>query len=135
MSAVIDEYLPLRRLAFWARTTPDKVYLTQPLADGAVREFTWGEVHDSALRMAAHLAAQGWPAGSRVAILSKNSAWWYLADFAIWLAGHVSVPIYPSLTGESVRYVLEHAEAKAAFVGQLDSSDRVAMLAGIPAEL
>ena len=135
MSAVIDEYLPLRRLAFWARTTPDKVYLTQPLADGAVREFTWAEVHDSALRMAAHLAEQGWPAGSRVAILSKNSAWWYLADFAIWLAGHVSVPIYPSLTGESVRYVLEHAEAKAVFVGQLDSSDRAAMLAGIPAGL
>mgnify|MGYP003393474458 CR=1 FL=1 len=65
MSAVIDEYLPLRRLAFWARTTPDKVYLTQPLADGAVREFTWAEVHDSALRMAAQLAAQCWPAGSR----------------------------------------------------------------------
>ncbi|MCX7069505.1 MAG: AMP-binding protein [Gammaproteobacteria bacterium] len=132
MSAAIDAYLPLRRLAYWAQTTPDAVYLTQPLADGTVRTFTWAEVHDTALRMAAHLAAQGWPAGSRIAILSKNSAWWYLADFAIWLAGHASVPIYPSLTGESVRYVLEHAEAEAVFVGQLDSSDRAAMLAGIP---
>ena len=49
------------------------------------------------------------------------------------LAGGIA--IYPSLTGESVRYVLEHAEAKAVFVGQLDSSDRAAMLAGIPAGL
>ncbi|MBA4285931.1 MAG: AMP-binding acetyl-CoA synthetase [Xanthomonadaceae bacterium] len=133
MSAAIDACLPLRRLAYWAQTTPDAVYLTQPLADGTVRTFTWAEVRDTALRIAAHLAAQGWPAGSRIAILSKNSAWWYMADFAIWLAGHVSVPIYPSLTGDSVRYVLEHAEAEAVFVGQLDSSDRAAMLAGIPA--
>ena len=133
MTAAIDDYLPLRRLAHWARVAPERVYLTQPLIDGTVRDFTWGEVRDSALRMADHLAAQGWPAGSRIAILSKNSAWWYMADFAIWLAGHVSVPIYPSLTGESVRYVLEHAEAQAVFVGQLDSADRAAMLAGIPA--
>ena len=133
MTAAIDDYLPLRRLAHWARVAPERVYLTQPLIDGTVRDFTWGEVRDSALRMADHLASQGWPAGSRIAILSKNSAWWYMADFAIWLAGHVSVPIYPSLTGESVRYVLEHAEAQAVFVGQLDFADRAAMLAGIPA--
>ena len=40
MSAAIDAYLPLRRLAHWAQTTPDAVYLTQPLADGAVRELS-----------------------------------------------------------------------------------------------
>ncbi len=135
MFATIDQYLPLKRLAHWTATTPDAIYLSQPTASGECRDFTWAEVSDTAHRMAAHLHAQGWPAGSRIAILSKNSAWWYMADFAIWLAGHVSVPIYPSLTGESVRYVLEHAEAKAVFVGQLDSSDRAAMLTGIPATL
>jgi long-chain acyl-CoA synthetase len=132
VSLAVDDCLPLKRLHHWAATAPDRVYLVQPLADGAVREFTWAQVLDEARRIAAHLAAQGWAPGSRVAILSKNSAWWYLSDFAIWLAGHVSVPVYPSLTAESVRYVLEHSEARAVFVGQLDSSDRDAMLAGIP---
>ena len=46
--AAVDDYLPLRRLAHWARSTPDAIYLTQPMVDGSVREFTWGEVHDSA---------------------------------------------------------------------------------------
>ncbi len=132
-----DAILPLHRLAYWAETTPDTPYLSQPLiggaASGSCRDFSWAETFDTVRRMAAHLEAQGWERGSRVALLSKNSAWWFLADFAIWMAGHVSVPIYPSLTGDSVRYILEHAEAKALFLGTLDSSDRDAMCAGIPA--
>jgi long-chain acyl-CoA synthetase len=135
LSAVTADRLPPQLLAYWAATTPDTIYLTQPLADGSCRTFTWAEASDAARRMAAHLQAQDWPRGSRVALLSKNSTWWFLADYAIWMAGHVSVPIYPSLTGDSVRYVLEHSEARALFLGNLDSSDRAAMLAGIPAGL
>ena len=125
-------YLPLNLLAHWAETTPDAIYLSQPLASGDCRDWTWAQTQAEALRIAAYLKAQGWPPGSRIALLSKNSAWWFLADYAIWMAGHVSVPIYPSLTGSSVRYVLEHSEAKALFLGKLDSNDRDAMCGGIP---
>ena len=61
-----------------------------------MRDFTWAQVMDEARSMAAHLQSLGLPAGSRVAILSKNSAHWLIADLAIWMAGHVSVPLYPS---------------------------------------
>ncbi|WP_062469635.1 AMP-binding protein [Variovorax boronicumulans] len=111
---------------------PDQRYLTQPLGGGQERHFTWAQASEEARRMAAHLASFGWEPGSRVAIMSKNCAWWFLADFAIMLAGHVSVPIYPSLTGASVRHVLEHSGAKALFLGKLDSDDWGAMRAGIP---
>ena len=32
----------------------------------------------------------------------------------------VGVPIYPTLTAETVKYTLEHSEAKVLFVGTLD---------------
>src|SRR3546814_5242583 len=74
--------------------------------------------------MAAHLRSFGWPAGSCIAILSKNCAQWLIADFAIWIAGHVSVPIYPTLAATSIRQILDHSHAKAIFIGKLDGWDR-----------
>lgn len=123
---------PIASLQRNVRERGDQRYLTQPLGDGQARHFTWAQASDEARRMAAHLTSFGWEPGSRVAILSKNCAWWFLADFAIMLAGHVSVPIYPSLTGASVRHILEHSGARALFLGKLDSDDWGAMRAGIP---
>jgi long-chain acyl-CoA synthetase len=80
--------------------------------------------------MAAYLQAQNWEPGSRVGILSRNCAWWILADMAIWMAGHVTVPVYPSLKAQSVRLILEHSGVKACFVGATD--DRETANAGIP---
>ena len=66
----------------------------------------------------------------RVAILSKTCAHWIMTDLAIWMAGYVSVPIYPTLTAASVRQILEHSEARACFLGKLD--DWPSMKSGIP---
>ena len=54
-----------------------------------------------------------------------------MADLAIWMAGHVSVPIYPSLKARSVRQILEHCEAKACFLGATDEKEETAQ--GLPA--
>src|SRR5262249_17396688 len=54
------------------------------------------------------------------ALLGKNSAHWIMADLAIWMAGHVSVPLYPTLNAETARYIFEHSEAKLLFVGKMD---------------
>ena len=107
----------------WERERADKIFLTQPLGGGGLRDITWAQAGDEARRIATWLTAQGWPAGSNVAILGKNSAHWILADLAIWMAGHVSVPIYPTFNAQALRYVLEHSEARACFVGKLDDTD------------
>jgi len=122
--------LPLQRLWRWETERAGEIYLTQPLGGGAVRDFTWADAVEQARRMAAHLQSFGWEPGTRVAILSKNCAWWLLADYAIWMAGYVSVPIYPTLTAASVRQILEHSEAKACFIGKLHAWD--SMAPGIP---
>ena len=101
------------------------------MAAASVRDWTWGQSVAEIRRIAAWLKAQEWEPGSRVAILSRNCAWWIMADLAIWMAGHVTVPIYPSLKSQSIRQILEHCEAKACFLGATD--DREATEAGIPA--
>jgi len=87
---------------------PERIVLTQPLGQGRVVDYRWADVLDQARRMAAHLQSLGLPRGARIAILSKNCAHFIMAELAIWMAGYVSVPIYPNLVAESVIPILEH---------------------------
>jgi len=128
--AVLPDTLALQRLYHWEKTAPDRVALSQPIGQGVVRDFTWTQVADQVRRMATHLQAQGWEPGSRVAILSKNCAWWLMSDLAIWMAGYVSVPLYPTLAHDTVHQILTHSEAKACFIGKLDGWE--GMKPGVP---
>jgi long-chain acyl-CoA synthetase len=129
--ALTDDDLPLQRLYRWERERSNQVFLTQPYGGGQLREWTWAQAIGEVRRIAAHLQAQNWEPGSKVAILSKNCAWWIMADLAIWMAGHVTVPVYPSLRFQSVRHILEHSDAKACFVGATDNPDMPRL--GVPA--
>mgnify|MGYP000935065801 FL=1 len=125
--------LALQRLYHWERSAPDRIAFTQPLGGGAVRDYSWREVVDQTRRMAAHLQAQGIARGDRVAILAKNTAHWMLSDYAILMAGGVSVPLYPTLAPTTIRQILEHSGAKLLFVGKLDGWEH--MKPGVPAGL
>ncbi|NWB70698.1 AMP-binding protein [Pseudomonas sp. I8001] len=112
---------------------PRQRFLVQPIKGGEVQTLTWAEAGHQ-VRCAAHwLRARDLPQGSHIALISKNCAHWIIADLAIWMAGHVSVPLYPNLTADSVAHVLEHSEAALAFIGKLD--DWPAMSAGVKADL
>ncbi len=50
----------------------DKVFLTQPIGNGQVVDYTWAQVMEQSRRMAAHLRSRGLPEGARIAMLSKN---------------------------------------------------------------
>ncbi|RON84801.1 AMP-binding protein [Pseudomonas fluorescens] len=112
---------------------PRQRFLVQPIGGGQVETLTWGDVGHQA-RCAAHwLRARELPQGSHIALISKNCAHWIIADLAIWMAGHVSVPLYPNLTADSVSQVLTHSESVLAFIGKLD--DWPGMSVGVPADL
>jgi long-chain acyl-CoA synthetase len=133
MSNLASDMLALPCFYHWEKTAPGRVALTQPLGGGVVRDYTWAEVADQVRRMAAHLKAQGWDPGSKVAILSKNCAWWLMSDLAIWMAGHVSVPLYPTLAPGTIAQILAHSGARACFIGKLDGWE--GMKPGVPAHL
>ena len=133
MNNVPSDMLALQRLYHWEKTTPDRIALTQPLGGGATQDFTWTQVGEQVRRMATHLKSQGWEPGAKVAILSKNCAWWLMSDMAIWMAGYVSVPLYPTLAHETVGQILSHSDARACFIGKLDGWE--GMKPGVPAGL
>ncbi|WP_374660893.1 AMP-binding protein [Inhella sp.] len=117
-----------------AKQNPDRVFFTQPVGQGQVIDTTWGQVFDEAARMAAHLRSLGLPRGARVAMLSKNCAHFITAELAIWMAGGCTVAIFPTERAETVRYVMEHAEASLLFVGKLDEwpAQREGVPEGLP---
>ena len=122
--------LPLQLFFEREARHPRQAYLVQPVGGGEVQTLPWGDVGQQA-RCAAHwLRARELPQGSHIALISKNCAHWIIADLAIWMAGHVSVPLYPNLTADSVGHVLTHSEAALVFVGKLD--DWPTMAPGVP---
>lgn len=106
-----------------------KVYLRQPL-EGKWNNFTWGEVGREARTLATAIKKLNLPPKSHIILLSKNCAHWIISEVAIWMAGHISVPIYPTLSAESIKYIIEHCDAKLVIVGKLDDWSR--QMEGVP---
>ncbi len=119
---------PLEMLYQWTEQVPDRVFLRQPI-NGEYKTFTWQEVNDQARRLASALLSLGLDKGDRVALFSKNCAEWFISDYAIQLAGLISVPLYPMQTPDAIEYVLTHSESKAIIIGKLDGAKE--MEAGI----
>ncbi|HET9086789.1 MAG TPA: AMP-binding protein [Acidobacteriaceae bacterium] len=116
---ISDAELPLQKLYACERDWASRSFLTQTTAEGT-REWSWEQAMDDSRRVAAYLKSQGWPPGSRIAIFSKNSAWWIMADFAIWMAGFISVPVYASIRETSLLAILNESQPVACFLGPVD---------------
>ena len=110
----------------------NQVFLSEPIA-GKAMSHTWQQAGVSIRKMAGALSALNLPAGSRIAIIGKNSAHWIMADLAITMAGHVSVPIYPTVTAATLRQILTHSESQVLFVGKLDAFEP--LQSGIPSNV
>lgn len=110
---------PIEWFLQWEQRQPDRLFLHQPFESGP-RTWTWRQAADEARRIAAALQAMGLQKGDRVALLSKNCAHWILADLAMMMGGFVSVPLYATITADTIRQILEHSGSKAIIVGKLD---------------
>lgn len=120
---------PLSAFYAWEKQTPTHVFLRQPVSD-QWKTWNYQQAGDEIRRIANALLALDLAPRSNIAILSKNCAHWIMADLAIMMAGHVSVPIYPTLSPDAVAYLLQHSEARAIFLGKLD--DFQSLRASIP---
>lgn len=59
---------------------------------------------------------QGIKPGDNVGIVSGNRPQWNMLDMAIMQIGAISIPIYPTISQEDYRYILNHAEMKMIFI-------------------
>lgn len=113
--------LPMQRLYTCEHSRAAELLFTQPL-HGTVIEWTWASAMREVRQIAAWIKAQNWPSGSHMVILSRNSAWWLMADFAVWMAGHVSVPLYPAASNATLDSLIRHCEPVACFLGPFNES-------------
>src|ERR671924_630459 len=89
---------------------------------GAWTTLTWREVGEIVRELALGLIALGRQPGETVALLSASRAEWVQADFAIFSAGCVTVPVYPSYPPDLIAYVVNDSGARTIIVedpGQL----------------
>ena len=85
-------------------------------------------------QLAHGLASLGVSRGDRVALISENRYEWALTDLATLSLGAVTVPIYPTLTAQQCRYILENSEAKVAIVSTPAQFDKISTASeGLPA--
>lgn len=70
---------------------------------------TLSEFHTRVRAVAKGLVASGVGAGDRVGIMGDTSIEWSVLDFAIFAAGAVAVPIYPSSSASQCAWIVEDA--------------------------
>jgi len=80
------------------------------------KTITWREVGDVVREVALGLLALGRDKGDAVALLSTSRAEWVQADFAIFSAGCVTVPVYPTYPPDLIAYVVNDSGAKTIIV-------------------
>jgi len=84
-------------------------------SDDEWRTITAAQFRAQVRGVAKGLIAEGLKAGDRVAILSRTRYEWTLADYAIWYAGCVTVPIYETSSPEQVEWIISDSNAVATF--------------------
>lgn len=97
--------------------------------DGVWTSTSTDEIGRSARALALSLRGERFARGDRVAILSNTRLEWALADWGIIMAGLASVPVYPVLPADQVRYVLADSRARAVFVENQEQLDKVISIA------
>ncbi|WP_238786853.1 AMP-binding protein [Ferrimonas lipolytica] len=120
----IKPKLPLEHLIHWEQQQGSTIWLRQP-RERKLHDTTWTEALKQVTALAGALRHLGLQPGDKVAILSKNCAEWFITDLALQAGGFISVPIYPTASEDTVRYVLNHSGAKAVFIGKLDNPEAI----------
>ncbi len=112
---------PIDRLQWLYANKADESWLHEQI-DGEWVTLSCKQAIDRALSIGNALRELGLEPGDRVAILAKNSPQWMISDFALMMAGMISVPIYTTAGEKTISYVLEHSGAKAVFLGKLETT-------------
>ncbi len=107
-----------------ADVTPGQVVIRRRSDDGTWSDVTAGQFRDQVTALARALIAAGIGPGDRVGLMSHTRYEWTVADYAIWIAGAVTVPVYETSSAEQVEWILGDSGAKAAFA-ETDTHEQI----------
>jgi long-chain acyl-CoA synthetase len=115
-----------------AAADPSEVMLRRRGPGGRWQPVTAGQFRDQVSALAKGLIAAGIQPGDRVALLSRTRYEWTLADYAIWAAGAVTVPVYETSSAEQVEWILSNSGARAVIA---ESDKHAEIIAGLQSGL
>ncbi|MCG8582098.1 MAG: long-chain fatty acid--CoA ligase [Bacteroidales bacterium] len=82
-------------------------------------KFSVKEYSEQAKLFGYGLLAKGFKKGDKIATVSNNRPEWNFVDMGMSMIGVVHVPIYPTISDEEYRYILEHSDAKMLIVSDI----------------
>lgn len=89
------------------------------------RPLTWSQMERRVAHAAAGLIQLGMRPSDRIAIYSESGMEWVLSDLAILSTGGVATPIYETLSGDQVVYILRDSESRVLFINHREQLDRL----------
>jgi len=93
-----------------------KSFVMMHKVDGKYQGITYEKFKEETDNLAYGLATLGIIKQDKVAIISENRPEWVYSDMAILGLGAIDVPLYPSLTSDSIEFILNNSESKAIIV-------------------
>jgi long-chain acyl-CoA synthetase len=84
--------------------------------EGKYKGVSYSEFKKETDGFAFGFAALGLKAGDKVAIISENRPEWVYSDMAILNLGGIDIPIYPSLTADSIEFILTNSDSRGVIV-------------------
>jgi long-chain acyl-CoA synthetase len=99
-----------------AAEQPQAVMLRRPGPSGEWADVTARQFASEVAALAKGLVAAGIGVGDRVALMSHTRYEWTLIDYAIWVAGAITVPVYETSSAEQAEWILSDSGARACFV-------------------
>jgi long-chain acyl-CoA synthetase len=107
-----------------AASAPGQVVLRRRTGEGSWTDVTAGQFRDQVASLATALIAAGIEPGDRIGLLSHTRYEWTLADYAIWTAGAVTVPVYETSSAEQVEWILGNSGARAV-IAETDEHEKI----------
>jgi long-chain acyl-CoA synthetase len=91
-------------------------YILKHKVDGKYVGISYDQMQEETELFSCGLAQLGIKKDDKVAIISENRPEWVYSDFAILGLGAIDVPLYPSLTADSIEFILNNSESKGIIV-------------------
>ncbi|NBY29600.1 MAG: long-chain fatty acid--CoA ligase, partial [Sphingobacteriia bacterium] len=96
---------------------------------GVWKLYSTEQALDEVNRVALGLIGMGAQPGDKIATISNNRPEWNFMDLGMLQIGAIHVPLYPTITDQDYRYILEHAHVKWVMISDEALYRRIAPIA------
>jgi long-chain acyl-CoA synthetase len=119
--------------AIWVARHGKTLPNSPAIADGEDVHLTWAQCAERTASVAGGLTSSfGFQPGDRVAIVMRNRPEYLEAQFGIWHAGLVAVPVNARLHREEISYIVEHSGSTVVITDDDHADDVQSLLGKVP---